>query len=874
MPPQCIAVALIRAASVLVPRGLRREWREEWLAELGALGEQRSSPSPADPLPGAIVFALGAFPHALYVRAEDFTMDSLLHDVRYAVRLLARAPAFTLVAAATLALGIGANGSIFTLVNGILLRAPGGIQDPERLVQIARSYESAPRWDNWSVPMLHVIGESGAFSGVAGYWGQPFVMGRSNEAEAIFGQVVTGDYFGVLRARPFLGRLLEVSDDTEPTDGRVVLLSHALWVRRFGEDPSVLGRTIILGTLPFTVVGVARPEFTGSESMGPPPQLWVTSMHHPESAPSMRAASWNSSWIEAVGRLAEGVTYEEAVAAMDVVSTRMREAYPPAEDIQAVLARGVGLDPLGRQLAGRFSMILLGITGLLLLLTCTNVATLSLARAAARRTEVGVRMTLGANRGRVARQLVTEGVVLALLATLLAVPVVLLAHRALPLVLPGPVSVSLSADARVLLFLSLIGLGAGVLFSAAPAWLSARANVSEDLREGAGTGTRGRTRLRDTLVVAQLAMSLGLIAGAALLGRSVINARTARPGFDPENLQVGFVDPQPTGRYDPSNGPELLRAMIEQAQAIPGVVSATWANQAPLVGGHSRSTVRRADQPDVPGPEAEYIVAGPRYFETMGIRILRGRALRGLDEEPERVVVVNQLLADMFWPGEDPIGKEIGRGENIWRVVGVSENVQMRNLRQPANPGVYYPLSQAYAASGALVVRTAGASVSDDALRAAVAAVDPELPVTGIQDFRAALSNSVGETRTIAYLIGSFATLALVLASVGLYGVVSYGASQRVREMGVRIALGARPGSLVRLILARAGAIALIGTALGVGLSLLLGRAIEGLLFGVAPSDGATLGGAALLLIFVAGGAAWIPARRASRADAAVSLRG
>jgi predicted permease len=871
-----LAMRLIRTAALLVPRGLRDEWREEWLAEVVVLGSSRSPRGRGSgALPRPLVFALGAFPHALFVRVEEFTMESLLQDVRYALRLVTRAPGFTAVAAATLALGIGANGSMFTLVNGILLRPPAGIREPERLVQIARSYESAPRWDSWSVPALRMIGESDAFSGVTGYWGQPFVLGRGAEAEAIFGQVVTGDYFGVLGAGPFLGRLLEPRDDSEPVEGRVVVLSHSLWTTRFGQDPSVVGRAITLGSEPFVVVGVARPEFTGPQSMGPPPQLWMTAMHHAEYAARMRSASWNSSWITAVGRLVDGVTYEQAEAAMGVVSTRLREATPNNQDIQALLAPGIGLDPVGRELAGRFSLILLTITGLLLLLTCTNVATLALARAAARRTEVGVRMTLGANRGRVIRQLLTEGVVLALLATALAVPVVLLAHRALPLILPGPVSVSLSADVRVLLFLSVIGLAAGVLFSAAPAWLSARADVTEDIREGAGTGTRARTRMRDTLVVSQLAMSLGLIAGAALLGRSVINARTARPGFEPADLHVGFIDTQPTGRYDAANGPELLRAVLAQAQTIPGVASATWANQAPLVGGHSRSTVRAADQPpEAPGPEAEYIVVGPGYFETMGIRILRGRALRGLDDEPERVVVVNRTLAEMFWPGDDPIGQEIRRGEAIWQVVGVSEDVQMRTLRQPANPAVYYPLAQVHTPSGALLLRSSSPPIPPEQIREAVAAVDPELPVTGIQDLRGALSVSMGETRTVAYLIGAFASLALMLASVGLYGVVSYGASQRARELGVRVALGARPASLVRLILARAAVIALIGTALGIGLSLLLGRALQGLLFGVAPADGVTLGGAALLLVLIAGVAAWIPARRASRVDAGVSLRG
>jgi predicted permease len=417
----------------------------------------------------------------------------------------------------------------------------------------------------------------------------------------------------------------------------------------------------------------------------------------------------------------------------------------------------------------------------------------------------------------------------------------------------------------------LLGLVGGLLFSAAPAWSSSR-DASPELREGAATVSRRKTRLRDALVVSQLALSLGLVAGAALLGRSVWNAHLARPGFDPADIQIGFIDPQPTGRYDASNGRDLYRGILSQVAELPGVTNVTFANQTALIGSHSRSTVTPADQPDHRGYEAEYVIVGPDYFETMGIRLLRGRPLGGFDDEPESVVVVNEALASLFWPGQDPIGKELGRGRT-WRVVGVAEDVQMRSLRDAARPGVYYPIAQLYAQSGVLHVKS-DRPLGADQIRAAVASVDPELPVTGIQDLRGAATASMGETRTIAYLIGSFAVLALALASIGLYGVVSFGAAQRVREMGVRLALGARPASLVRLVLARAIAIALLGTMLGVGFSLLVGRGLRSLLFDVAPTDGTVLAGATLLLLLVAGVAAWVPARRASRVDAAVSLRG
>jgi putative ABC transport system permease protein len=680
----------------------------------------------------------------------------------------------------------------------------------------------------------------------------------------------------VLGVTPELGRFFGPDEDREPTGTRAAVIGHALWTRRFARDPGVVGREISLGSQPYVVVGIAPEGFAGPQSIGEPPLLWVPALHHPEYAASIRDMEWGRSWIGVVGRLQDGVTFEQARAAMDVVSARLRQADPINEDVQVLLASGIGLDPEGREQARAVSLILMTISGLVLLLTCTNVATLSLARAAARRTEVGVRMTLGASRVRLGRQMLTEGIVLALLATSVAVPLVMLAKGALPLIVPYPVAVSLGADLRVLGFLAALGVLAGVLFSAAPAWAASHREVTEGLREGAATAGRSGTRLRDALVVAQLALSLGLVAGAGLLGRSVLNARMARPGFDPEHLTVGFVDPQTTGRYDALSGRELYRSVLARVAEVPGVVGVTFSNQTPLVGpNRGRSTVRPWDQPEHEGYEAEYNVVGPDYFQTLGIELVRGRPLGGFDDEPAPVAVVNEALAEMFWPGQDPIGKELRfRGEEPWRVVGLVRDVQMRSLREPGRPGAYYPISKVYPASGLLQIRTAGAPVSADAIRSAVAAVDPELPVTHIQDLQAGMTASMGETRTIAYLIGGFALLALALASVGLYGLVAYGASQRVREMGLRTALGARPGSLVRLILTRGLVISMLGSLFGLGLSLLLGRALQGLLFGVAPADVAALGGAALLLLLISGVAAWVPARRASRVDPAVSLRG
>ncbi|HEX9886550.1 MAG TPA: ABC transporter permease, partial [Longimicrobiales bacterium] len=818
---------IVRAASFLVPGGSRREWLDEWLGELDALDRLRTEAASPGRLPSLASFSLGAVPHAIWTMTEGWTMDSLYQDVKFGTRALIKLPGFTLVAALTLALGIGANASIFSLVNGLLFRSPAGIVAPDRLVQIARSYDQAPRWDNWSWPAMETIRrEARTLSGVAGYQDQAFVLGSGVDAERIIGQVATGNYFELLGVRPQVGRLLRPDDDIQPGAHPVAVLSHSLWLRNFGGDPGVVGTTISLGSQPYEVVGVAPPGFTGVETVSTPPAVWVPTMQLPAMYGELPFDRWGWSWINVVGRMGEGATIEQTEASMDVVTARLREGDPVNEDIRVLVAQGIGLDPEGRQEARQVSAILMVIVGVVLVLTCTNVANLFLARAGGRRTEVGVRMALGAGRARLARQLVTESVLMGLLAAALAVPVVLGAGRFLPLVFPYTLAVPVGPDGTVFLFLTLVGVVAGLLFGLAPAWAGTRHAVAGALREGTSTGARSRNRLGNVLVVAQLALSLGLVTGAGLLGRSVMNARTAQPGFAPRGLVAGFVDLAGTGRYDQPAAMAAFERLHRAAEAIPGARTATLANQVPIAGGHTRATVRPAGRDDV-DYEAELVVVGPAYFETMGIPVVQGRALGGFHDEPERVVVVNQALARMFWPGESAVGKELAAEPTNWRVVGVAGDVQMRSLRDEGRPAVYYPLSQRYSPYMAVTVRVeAGGSILASSLRETVASVDPGLPVASVIDLHEALSASLGETRTIGYLVGAFAVLALVLAAVGLYGLVSYGASQRVREMGIRMALGAEPASLVRLFLTRGIVIAVLGVGMGLAVSFGLGQAL------------------------------------------------
>jgi putative ABC transport system permease protein len=862
---------IVRLAASVVPTSLRSSWKEEWLAELEALERARAS-RPADGrLPSPHVFALGALRHAISLRRDEWTMDSVLQDVRFATRVLLRSPGFTLLTALTLALGIGANGAIFSFVNGVLLRPPAEVHRPEQLVQIGRSYESAPRWDGWSWRALELIRSEGdALSGVAGYSPEQFVLGSGDDAEALSGQVVTADYFEVLGVEPFAGRLLQPADD-EQADAPVVVLAHSLWKRRFASDPSLIGRTIRLGSREYQVVGVAPEGFVGPSSLGSSPVVWVSAVQELGGSDVRAFNEWGYSWLDVFGRVKDGVTLTTAEASMQVVTARLREAYPDGGDVEVLLTQGVGMNPELRAQTVRLSWILIGIVGLVLLLACSNVASLQITRATVRHTEVGVRMALGAGRPRVARQLLTEGVLLAVLATAMAIPMVIAAERILPWLSPYPLTVSFGVDVRVFAFLSAAGLGAGILFSAAPVWIALRRDLLHAIR-GNGTAGHGRSRLRDGLVVIQLALSLSLVAAGALLARSVLKAATAQPGFAPQGIVAGWVEIEPTGRYDPVSGGQLVQRIVEEAEKLPGVESATWSSQIPLAGSHSRASVFPSDRQPEEGYEAETVLVGPSYFETLAIPVILGRGLGRLEDEPEPVVVVNEALAARFWPGENAIGKEISFHDTAWRIVGVVADVQMRSLREPGNPGVYYPIAQTGGSNGWLQVRFADRP-DRSALRDAVARIDADLPVFPTVDLAGALTASMGETRTTAYLLTLFAGLALVLASVGLYGLVSFAVAQRRREMALRLAIGAAPESLVRLVVARGALLTMTGVLLGLGLILGLGRFVEGLLYEVAPRDAGSIGSAVLVLVVSAGIAAWIPARRVMRVEPSVTLR-
>lgn len=874
-PAVWIAEKVVRGAARFVPRLDRTEWTEEWLSELDALGRARQA-QPGGGLPGPVPFALGAIRHAVWTMREGWTMRDVLQDLRFAIRVLSRAPGFTLVAAGTLALGIGANASMFSVVNGLLLRSPPGVVEPDRLVQVARSYDQAPRWDNWSWPAMKEIGNSDdVFESVAGYTGRALVVGEGPDAELMAATLVTGSWFSTLGVRPHVGRLLQPADDVTPGGHPVVVLSHDLWQRRFGGARDVVGQTVPVGGEPYEIVGVAPPGFRGIDALGSTPQIYVPTAMYPPFRGELPFDRWGSSWIYVIARLAPDVPFETATAAMDGATTRLRAASDVNDDIRVLLAEGVGLDPEERAQARTLAMLLMGIAALILVLTCANVANLFIARGTSRETEMGVRLALGAGRGRLARQLGTESLLLGLVAAALAVPLVVASGRLLPALIPYTLATSLDPDARVLGVIVAMGIVAGLLFGFLPAVRFTRRDLTGALREGASRGNSGRTRGRDALVVSQLAVSLGLLTGAALLGRSVLNAWSTNPGFEPRGLVAAYLSVDGTGRYDRPAAVALHERIAREMAGVPGVAATSFASQAPFLGPFARSSVAPVERKDDPNAsiEAEEVYVGGNYFETMGMPLLTGRTLADASLETERVAVVNETLARMFWPGEDAVGKMLSSEEPM-RVVGVVADARVRSLRGPARPAVYQPFIRSYTGDAFLHVRTsAGMTGLPARVRELVAGMDPGVPVSRIDDIHGRMTASLGETRTFGTLVATFAALALVLSVVGLYGLISYRVSNRVREMGIRLALGAKPDAIVRMVVGRGVALAVAGVAVGLLLSLALGRALEGLLFGVSARSPLSLALAAVVLLAAATAAAWLPARRASRIDAAESLR-
>jgi predicted permease len=803
-------------------------------------------------------------------------LDDLTRDVRYGFRRLRKHPMSTFSIVVTLALGVGVNASVFSLVNGLLFRHPAAVVEPERMVRIGRSYETRNAWDNFSWPsLLELRRNASVFQDVAGYYPTRFTLGEGADAMEVPAAYVTGNYFGLLGVQPALGRGILPSDDETPGRHPVAVLSHGVWAGRFGADPDVLGRSIRLGSTLFQVVGVAPRGFQGVDPGEAPPQVYVPTTMATLYGDHPPWDDWQAVWIRLVARLAEGVSFEAAEDGLPVITSRLREARQGPEKVVVRLSRGVGLDPDDRAEAERASGLLLAMAGLLLLLACANAANLLLAKGVHRSRELGIRLALGAGRGRITTQLLVESILMGLVATLAAIPLVYVAARSFSLFLPESLSVSFLPDARVFSFLLLLGVATGLLFGGLPAISSAGLDATSVLRGGRNGGTRSTPYLQDSLVVLQLALAMGFLSGSVLLGQSLLRARAADLGFDPSGLLAASVDPALAGPLEETSGLDFYEGLVLGARRLQGVRGATLVSHAPFEGSPVQMSVRTGESPPVMSSYTmvDLVHVGPGYFGVLGIPMVRGRGL----PEPLRgqggAAIVSETAAALLWGEEDPIGQELLVPDLPYEVVGIAGDARTVSLRVPTRPTVYLPLASAPGTRVTLLVRTDGPPLQlPPALRELVADLVPGLPVGRVFAVEQAAAGSLEDTRSLGLLISVLAALSLILASLGLFGLVSHGVSRRVPELGVRMALGAAPGDVVGMVLTRGLTLAALGAALGLGVAFLVGRGLRVHLFDISPLDGRTLAGSVLALAFTGLIASWIPANRASRLDVSRSL--
>jgi len=818
-------------------------------------------------------------------------MDTVLQDLRHAARALAKSPGFTATTVLSLGLGIGANATIFSFLNAIFLR-PLPVRDPDRVVAVFTSDFSGPPYGGSSYPdYLDFRATTDAFAGLAAYTLAPMSLSEGPRTDRVFGELVTANYFEVAGIQASRGRTFRVIEDDKPDADPAIVVSHGLWQRRFGADPTLVGRAVTLNGHPFTVVGIAPPGFTGM-MRGLSVDLWVPVTMAGAIPSSDRLDGRGNRWLLLLGRLKPGLTAEAAEAQLAVLATRLQKAYPDnwtdvkekRRVITVVPESRARLFPAARGAVLGFLALLLSVVGLVLLMACTNVASLLLARATARRREIAVRLSLGASRARIIRQLLTESVLLALLAGVVGILVALWASNLLVALrppVPFPIALDLGLDVRVLGFTLLVSLLTPLVFGLAPALQASRPALLPALKDGSATGERAASRWspRRLLVVAQMAMSLVLLIGAGLFLQSLGNAHRIDLGFDSANLLLLSLDVSLNG-YDEPRGRLLYEQLLERANTVPGVRSASLATEVPLGLGGTRRGIWVEGYEARSGEDmgVHTNTVGPDYFRTMGIQLLRGRDFDASDTAGRPgAVVVNEAFARRYWPGKDPIGRHVRLGDESGspaQVVGVVRDGKYVTLGEDPKPFFYVPFLQRYESGATLHVRTTGDPRGLlEAMRREVRALDPSLPVFDEKTMTDHLGLSLLPARLAAGVLGLFGFVALTLAAVGIYGVMAQAVRQRTRELGVRMALGARPADLLSMVLGQSMRVALLGIAIGLLAALGLARLVTSLLYGIGAADPATFVVIPALLAAVALLASFVPARWAMKVDPMVALR-
>ena len=809
-------------------------------------------------------------------------MADLWQDLRYGARMLRKQPGFTLVAVLTLALGIGANTAIFTVVNALLLR-PLPYPEAERLTVVATTMRrEGVEVRSTSYPdLVSWRDQNTVFEQLAARTANSFSLLSGNEPERVNGELVSANYFSLLGVRAIHGRDFLAEEDQTPDAQRVAVVGAGLWQRRFGGNPELVGQTIQLSDGNYTVVGIMPEGFRGVSDMA---ELWLPIMMTSAVRPAKDLQERDQRWLSAVARLKPGVSLLQAQTEMDTIARQLEQTYPDSN-----ANRGAQVTLLHEQLFGNMQQmlwILLGAVGCVLLVACANVANLLLQRAATRRKETAIRLALGATRGRLMRQLLTESLLLALSGGALGVLVAYWSADFLVTLSPitFPSFVKLRLDAWVLGFSLVISVATGLLFGLTPALHAARPALNEALNDTSrGTsGGLGRSRMLGALVVSEIALALVLLVGAGLMIRSLQRLHSVDPGFDSEQLlTMRFSLPAP--KYPRAQIGGFTQQLHERLRALPGVRAVALSSDLPLSGDTSAGPIELEGQTAVPADSEIRMYrhrVTPQFFATLGIPLVQGRDFTADDRaQAPGVVIVSEALARRYWPGENPLGKRLKeQGEsNPWlSIVGVAADVKYRGLPQNPNadPDVYYPLQQRPTNNLSLAVRTeADPAGLTGVIRSELQKLDPDLPVYGVTTMAQRVTNQTTQARFSTWLLGIFGGLALLLAAVGIYSVMAYAVEQRTHELGIRLALGAGAGDVLRLVLRHGMRLALLGVALGLGAALVVTRLMKGLLFGVAAIDPLTYAGIALLLTAVVLVACWLPARRAARVDPIVALR-
>ena len=808
-----------------------------------------------------------------------------MNDLKFAFRQLLKNPGFTAVAVLTLGLGIGANTAIFSVVNGVLLR-PLPIPEPDRVVHAWESWRGEgtapvawPKFIEWKQ-------QSQSFEAISACnWGQSFVLATSDKPELIAGRAVSCDFFSVLKVQPLKGRSF-LPEEEKSGAPAVAMITHRLWQSRFNSDPEILGRTIQLSSKGHTIVGVLPPGF----EMANKAQVFVPKTEVGELLTEREDHSY-----QVVARLKPGKTVEQAEAEMNTIAARLENQFPKTDKNWKVK-----LVPLREQLAGdlRFTLlILLGAVAFVLLIACANLANLLLARASTRRREMAIRAALGAGRWRVIRQLMTESVVLAMLGgalgTLLAhllVELLRIARPDLEAVHPWNVSMatSIGLDYGVLGSTALLAVLAGILFGIAPAVSASRTQLSEALKEGERGSSQGvrHNRLRSLLVMGEMALALMLLAGAGLMVRTVWRITQIMPGFDTVNVLTFGLEPPQAKYADRNQRTRFFNELCQRLRNIPGVEAAGGILYLPMIGGNSSLSTKVHGRPPLPEGQnsPNYRLVTPEYFRAMGIPLLQGRDFtEGDTTNSTLVVIVNEAFAKQVFANENPLGQRLGIGDGWWRdgdhlpreIIGVVKSVRQMDLAQPPMPEIYVPHSQSLWDYGLnLVVRTRVMPASlIPTVRSVVWGLDKDQAIGEVSTMEQIVTQSVSSQRFNAGLFGGFAALAMILAAIGIYGVLAYSVNQRTREIGLRMALGAERSDVLRLILRQGMTLAVAGMALGLAGALALTRVLRSLLFGVSATDPFTFVWITLLLTALAFLACYWPARRAARVDPMEALR-